>query len=71
MITEATIRRLEEKTEAYRKDYVRRLGPGLSPQYLDARLQGFYDGSYGTEEIHQKEMQHQLQIEERKKGKKK
>lgn len=57
---------MEDKTAAYRKDYVRRLGPGLSQEYLHARLQGFYDGTDGIESRYQKMMQDQLRINERK-----
>lgn len=71
MITEATIRRIEAKTAAYRKDAVERLVKGMKSDYWDAWERGFQTGCNGVEEIYQEEMQHQLQIEERKKGKKK
>lgn len=67
MITEATIRRIEAKTAAYRKDAVARLGQKVPEGYVH----GLLIGCDGIEEIYQEEMQHQLQIEERKKGKKK
>jgi len=65
MITEATIRRIEAKTAAYRKDAVERLVKGMKSDYWDAWERGFQTGCNGVEEIYQEEMQHQLQIEER------
>lgn len=61
MITEATIRRIEAKTAAYRKDAVARLGQKVPEGYVH----GLLIGCDGIEEIYQEEMQHQLQIEER------
>lgn len=66
MITEATIRRIEAKTAAYRKDAVERLVKGMKSDYWDAWERGFQTGCNGVEEIYQAMMQEQLRINERK-----
>lgn len=62
MITEATIRRIEAKTAAYRKDAVARLGQKVPEGYVH----GLLIGCDGIEEIYQAMMQDQLRINERK-----
>ena len=68
MITEATIRRIEAKTAAYRKDTIERLGPGMPVDYFKAWVHGFEIGCDGVEEPYQTMMQDQLRIEEVKKN---
>ncbi len=72
MITESTIRRIEAKTAAYRKDAIERLCNGMPIEFFSAFIRGFDTGCNGVEEIYQAMMQDQLRINERKnKGKKK
>lgn len=68
MITEATIRRIEAKTAAYRKDTIERLGPGMPVDYFKAWVHGFEIGCDGVEEPYQTMMQDQLRTEEVKKN---
>lgn len=61
MITKALIRRMEEKTAAYRREVVARFGQGVPFSYIHM----FYKGCDGIEDIYHKMMQDQLRINER------
>jgi len=66
MITETLIRKMENKTEIWRKTTLARLCRGVTSPHVYELINFFNIGANGMEEMYQEMMQDQLRINERK-----